>query len=370
MLPGRLAQTAETTCVLGCGAEIKNTFCVTTKGKAFVSWDTGDLTDYAAYVFYRESVQELLGLLDAGPAIAAHDLHPDYVSTRYAEQSGIRKLEPVQHHHAHIAAGMVEHGLEESVIGVALDGMGLGDDGTLWGGEFLVADLAGYRRPLHFKAYPLPGGDQGTRNPERMALSCLLSEGEEEERIAGILPGMDDDTRRVLGRMIGQGVNSPLTSSAGRLFDAVSALLGLCSSISFEAEAAIRLQEAAVAETDEVYPFEIADGVVDFGPMLGAIVIDVENGAGKERAARMFHNTVAAAVVGACTRIRSSAGTAKTVLSGGVFQNALLKGLIIDGLRDAGFEVYHTALLPPTDANLSLGQAAVALARSQRTTGN
>jgi len=350
--------------VLGCGAELKNTFCVTRGQSAFVSQHIGDLTDYKSYKFFLESTEDLFRLLEVSPEIAAHDMHPGYLSTRYARESGIKNLEAVQHHHAHIAACMVEHNLCEQVIGVALDGMGMGDDGTVWGGEFLVADLTAYRRVSHFKQYRMPGGDQATLNPERMAFSCLLSELDGDEAVAArVLAGIDREMRGVLRRMIEKGLHSPLTSSAGRLFDAVSAMLGLCRRISYEGQAAIRLQTAAADDVDSTYPFSLDNGVLSFGPMIREIVLDIEKGVDKGRISAMFHNTVALGVCATCEEIRSQEGISRIVLSGGVFQNELLLKLVTERLCKRGFEVYSHFLLPPNDACLALGQAAVALAR-------
>lgn len=350
--------------VLGCGAELKNTFCVTRGRSAFVSQHIGDLTDYKSYEFFLESTEDLFRLLEVRPEIAAHDMHPGYLSTRYARESGLKKLEAVQHHHAHIAACMVEHNLCEQVIGVALDGMGMGDDGTVWGGEFLVADLTGYRRAFHFKQYRMPGGDQATLNPERMAFSCLLSELDGDEAVtARVLPGIDGEMRGVLRRMIEKGLHSPMTSSAGRLFDAVSAMLGLCRRISYEGQAAIRLQTVAADSVDSAYPFSLDNGVLSFGPMIREIVLDIEKGVDKGRISAMFHNTVALGVGAVCEEIRSQEGIKRIVLSGGVFQNELLLKLVAEKLRERGFDVYSHFLLPPNDACLALGQAAVAMAR-------
>jgi len=364
-LPDPIAVTFRGPAVLACGSEIKNTFCVVSDGRAYVSWDTGNLAEYENYDFFVKSVKDMCGMLEAEPGIVAHDLHPDYLSTRYAQSVGADRLEAVQHHHAHVAAAMAEHGLAGPVLGVALDGMGLGDDGTMWGGEFLVADLVDYRRVGHFKPYPLPGGDQATRNPARMALSCLVTEVGDMEVIHRLLPGLDDEEADVLRRMVLRGVRCPLTSSAGRLFDAVSALLGLCMSISYEAEAAILLQQAAErSDTDKSYPFVLEDGMLDFGPMIRVLVEEREADGDISAMARKFHNTLAIAVTAACHAFRKQRGVRQVVLVGGVFQNRLLRELIVDGLQADNFEVYTPRRLPPTDAALSLGQAVIAAARA------
>jgi len=212
-------------CVLACGPESKNTFCLTKGESAFVSLEMGDLTEAGTYQKYVEAIAKASERLGVVPEIAACDLHPDYVPTRYARQLDDVSVEPVQHHHAHIAACMVEHGLQTEVIGIAFDGMGYGDDGTMWGGEFLLCDLRHSRRCAHLKQYVMPGGDSATLYPERMAFSYLVSE--QQEAIESLLPGIDTKTGKVLRRMIEGGIRAPYTSSAGRLFDAVSAMLGV-----------------------------------------------------------------------------------------------------------------------------------------------
>lgn len=363
--------------VLGCGAEFKNTVCVTKGKRAFVSHNTGDLAEYANYALFCLRIDEILGATSVDPEIVAHDLHPDYVSTRHgwrlAGEKGVsgRRLVGVQHHHAHVAACMAEHGLTEPVIGVALDGMGLGDDGTLWGGEILFADLRTYSREIHFKPYRLPGGDQATLNPDRMAFSCLYEElGDDEETAARILPSLDSEMRRALKRMIEKGVRSPLTSSAGRLWDVVSAMLGLCTTNSSQAEAAVKLQAVADPDVDREYDYQVNGSVLDFGPMIREIVADIDQGTDKGNISARFHNTVAAAVVSACKAVRVARGTDGVVLTGGVFMNDLLRGRVIDGLSGGGFRVYYPGMFGPGDATLSLGQAVVALAGARRRGGH
>jgi hydrogenase maturation protein HypF len=350
--------------VIGCGAELKNVFCVTRGMTAICSQHIGDLADYRAYRFFVEAVDDMVRLLEIEPEIVAHDLHPDYMSTRYALHVPVDRKVAVQHHHAHIAACMAEHGLTEQVIGVAFDGAGLGDDGTVWGGEFLVADLSEYRRAMFLKRYRLPGGDAATLYPDRMALSYLMTDLDADVGETGrILPGMDETRRVALARMIDNGIHSPWTSSAGRLFDAVSAMLGLCTSISYEGQAAIRLQAAATRDVGEAYGFDIDGQAVDFGPMIREIVGDIEGGVGKASIAGKFHFTLACAASSACEMIRAQTRIRKVVLSGGVFQNDFLLQLLCDRLEAAGFEVYSHFLMPPNDACVGLGQAAVALAR-------
>ena len=369
LVPDHVDLPLEGPSVLACGAEMKNTFCVTRGRQAFASQHIGDLSDYIAYEFFAESVADLTKLLQVAPVAVAHDLHPDYLATRYALESPIRTKIAVQHHHAHTAACLVENGLDEKVIGVALDGSGFGPDDTIWGGEFLVADLAGYRRAAHFRQYPLPGGDEATRNPVRIALSYLLADlpDADEATIKKLLPGLRAEEFSVLRQMIEHGLRSPLSSSAGRLFDAVSALMGLCDRITYEGQAAIRLQEHATAQTDARYDYEIDrdanPAVVSFAPMIRRIVEDKMRGADTALVAQKFHNTVAAATAETCAIIGTAESLGAVALSGGVFQNELLLGLVEKELRDRGLKVYTHTALPPNDACVALGQAAVALTK-------
>ena len=369
LLPDAVELPHESPSVLAAGSEGSNTFCITKGAKAYVSWDTGDIATEDGRLFYKNSVNDLSGLLDTNPTILAHDLHPDYISTRYCMELGVDELVPVQHHHAHMAACMAENGLTDKVIGVTLDGLGLGTDGTLWGGEFLLGDMSDYDRPVHFKQYPLPGGDSATLHPERMAFSCLLSEYGSSEKIpSGLLPGLTIDQRATLEKMIEKDVRSPLTSSAGRLFDAVSAITGFIGKVKSQGEAAIRLQSIAKSD-DGSYGFEIEDGVLSFGPMLRQIAEEVVAGQDVGIVSGRFHNTLALASVAACEKIRGDSGVSEVVLSGGVFYNALLKDKLTEQLSAAGFIVHNHECLPPGDTCLSLGQAAVATKKQSKGSG-
>ncbi len=385
--------------VLACGADLKNAICLTRGNEAFLSQHIGDLEDYAAFRFFRETIADLAGLLKVQPALIAHDLHPDYHATRFAvspDAGGGRRV-AVQHHHAHIAACLAEHRLTEPAIGVALDGTGYGPDGTIWGGEFLVADLKAYRRVGHFKPYRLPGGEEAIRRPERMAFSLLLAEGMADA--VDLLPALDAGQRNALAAMLEQKLNSPLTSSAGRLFDAVAALLGAGDAISYEARGTIRLQTMADGAAAEPYPFAITQGsestpldgagsatggtfaalraqptplhgdpapaagclVLSFGTMLRPLAAGLREGVSRPVLAGRFHATVAAGVTAMCRQIRETEGLDRAALSGGVFQNELLLGQVTKRLQREGFRVYSHRLAPPNDACLALGQAAVAL---------
>jgi hydrogenase maturation protein HypF len=367
--------------ILACGAELKNTFCLTRGNKVFMSQHIGDLSDYPSYDFFCEAINDLKHLLKIEPEIIACDMHPDYLSTRYAlnpalpkskdagRKGGVKKKIPVQHHHAHIASCMAEHQISEPVIGVALDGTGFGPDGTIWGGEFLIADLKQYRRAGYFKKYPMPGGDKAILNPIRMALSYLFTEmGDDHKKTCkSLLTGLSDNEYSVLTRMIKKGINSPMTSSAGRLFDAVAALLGISKTISYEGQAAIRLQTLARPGINSCYKFDIIEKrdmfTLSFGPMICEIISDINSGVDKEDISAMFHNTVSQAIVKMCSLIKSKENIKKVVLSGGVFQNDLLVSLVTDALNNNGFEVYNHNIVPPNDGGIALGQAVVAMAK-------
>ena len=368
VVPAPIALPVDGPPVLACGGDLKTTFCVTRGARAIVSPHVGDLDDPRANAFYAESIPDLCRLLQVQPAAVAHDLHPDYRSTRFAMAWPAPVRIGVQHHHAHVAACLAEHGLTGPVIGVVWDGTGLGDDGGLWGGEFLVADLRSSRRVAHLKPYPLPGGEEAIRHPIRIAWSHLVTElGDDANRVAHRLPGLAERDREILTSMIRGGVRSPLSSSAGRLFDAVSGLLGLCDEVTYEGQAAIRLQAAAdtAAAVAGDYPFALREDMLDPGPMFTAIVADIERGEPIGRIAFRFHRTLAAAIGTVCERIRGVEHLNLVALSGGVFQNELLLGLTKASLTERSFDVRIHRQLPPNDACLSVGQAAVALARLQ-----
>lgn len=355
--------------VLACGGDLKNTFCVTRKSQAYLSQHVGDLNEKTAHDFYQEQIHDFCKLLDLQPEILAYDTHPDYLSTRFALQAATGEKVAVQHHHAHIAAVMAEHQLSGPVIGVALDGTGYGDDGTIWGGEIFLADFKQYQRAGHFKSYALPGGEQAIRHPERMAYSYLWAEtgSEADEWAQAYLTHLSSSDRVLLKQMIEKKIRSPQTSSAGRLFDAVAAILGMGESVSYEGQAAIRLQTAAEHEISEVYDYQIElqgnREIISFGPMLQRIIRERKEKVSIEVMAKKFHNTVVAALGELCQKLSLREKINRVVLSGGVFQNDLLLRLMIKKMRDQGLEVYYPVQAPPNDGGIALGQAAVALAR-------
>ena len=432
-LPRPLPQT------LAAGAELKNTFCLTRDANAFLSQHIGDLENLETLEHYEQSIEVYRRLFRLEPEVVAYDLHPEYLATKHALALPQPEKVAVQHHHAHIAAQLVAHGREEAVIGVSMDGLGYGDDGRLWGGEVLVCDLLGYRRVAHLEELPLPGGAAAIAHPWRTALgwsSALLGPEGSARAVALLRRGADsgggsgpkggggggpagedgagprDEEVAAVLRQVDLGVNAPLTTSCGRLFDAVAALAGVRHSISYEGQAAIELEmmafgpavqgggpyewvldgdvaaaargdrhgarwwvdaRAAVATdpamtdsgpagaggptADALGP---APAVVRLGPLVAGVLSDLETGAAPGAVGARLHATVADVVLELCRRVRDAGGPSVVALSGGVFQNRLLAGLCERRLEDAGFEVLAAGLVPVNDGGVSLGQAAVA----------
>jgi hydrogenase maturation protein HypF len=364
-LPWRFAQP-----VLACGAELKNTFCLGRGGHAFLSGHIGDLSSHEVFRSYTDRIEHLCRLLDIEPRLVAHDLHPDYLSTTYAGRLAGVELVPVQHHHAHIAACLADNAEAGPVIGVALDGLGYGTDGTLWGGELLVADLAGFRRVGHLAPVPAPGGDAATRQPWRMALSYL------DAAFGGEPPPQAPVLRRHAGqwpqvRKLAAAGLAPVTSSAGRLFDAVASILGVRDVVSYEGQAAVELEQ--LADPAELGGYPVGIDTVAGEPLrlrgidlVASVVDEQRRGVPAPTIAARFHNGLAAAAVAGCRRVHEDTGLASVALSGGVFQNALLLTRTVDGLAAAGFRVLTHSRVPPNDGGVSLGQAAVAAVRDAR----
>lgn len=351
--------------ILGCGAELKNTFCLAKGRHAFVSPHIGDLADYPTLRSYREGIEHFQALFGVRPEVVAHDLHPEYLSTKHAMELHGVELAGVQHHHAHIASCLVDNGEHARVIGVAFDGLGYGPDGTLWGGEFLLADLVSFERAGHLAPVPMPGGVTAIRQPWRMAAAYLdgidgaeaLAVARRNERWWGSVTA--------LARRGGSG--APPTSSAGRLFDAVAALLGVRDTISYEGQAAIELEQLADPDERGAYPAAISGGagalVIEGSDLVRAAVVDLKEGVGPAVAAARFHNGVRDLIVRCCLLLRERTGLSRVALSGGVFQNLLLAGRTVERLEEAGFLVLTHARVPANDGGISLGQVAVAAAR-------
>lgn len=357
--------------VLAVGAELKGAICLASEERGFMSQHIGDLQNAAIIASFEETVTSFTSLLQIEPEVVAHDLHPDYLSTVFAAGfAGLPKV-PVQHHHAHMASCMAENGLEGQVIGVIFDGTGYGPDGTIWGGEFLLGDYLGFRRVGHFRQLPMPGGDAAVREPYRMAIAALhqLYGADLFELPHACLAEVAAQDRPLFIRMLERGINSPLTSSCGRLIDAVAALLDVRHRISYEGQAAIELEALAEQGTAAaVYPYELitdaAGWQIDFAGMVAQVSMDARSGRCRADIARTVHATLAMATVGLCGNIRAAHGTERVVLSGGVFQNRLLTEEIVALLIERGFQVFVHRLVPPNDGGVALGQAMIA-GRSQ-----
>ncbi|MEJ5331077.1 MAG: carbamoyltransferase HypF [Desulfobaccales bacterium] len=355
--------------ILGVGAEQKSTFSLAWGDKAILSQHLGDLDSLETYDYFCRAVRHLAALTRRWPQVVAHDLHPDYLSSRYArEQAGVRLI-GVQHHHAHIAACLAEHGLTGPALGLALDGTGFGTDGTVWGGELLVADLASFTRLGHLAQVRLPGGEAAIRRPARMAAAYLFAAfGERwEEMLAHLGLSFEPLERRLLQRQLATGWQSPLTSSAGRLFDAVAAALGISRVRTYEGQPAIALEMAATAGEEPVYPFPVeASGeklLLDGPALFRAAVTDFLTGTPAARVAGRFLSSFGAGLAQAVLHAREKTGLHQVALSGGVFQNALLLQDLTARLGGAGFEVLTHHQTPPNDGCIALGQVAVAAAR-------
>jgi hydrogenase maturation protein HypF len=353
--------------VLAAGGDIKNAFTLMKGSCAIVSQHLGDMENYETQRFFEETCRNLSSVYRAEPVAVAYDMHPGYFSTNwaraFARERGLKEL-AVQHHHAHTASVMAGQGLRGKVIGVSLDGTGYGPDGTLWGGEFLVADTTAFRRVGHFGHVRLPGGERAVREPWRTAASYLLGAlGEEAGDYLGRLgfPGRVGERRvqEVLAIAEMEEV-SPLSSGAGRLFDGVSSLLGICDINTFEGEAAMALEAHAAREVKEDYPVDIKfkdPFEVDFSYTLICVVNDLLSGTPTDVIAARFHNAVAEAVARAVVKLSSTSGITNVVLSGGVFQNDYLMTRIRERLREGGLTVHTNRLVPVNDGGISLGQA-------------
>jgi hydrogenase maturation protein HypF len=325
----------------------------------------GDLENYETLDSFTKGIEHFKNLFDIEPRVVAHDLHPDYLSSKYAMAvSGVPKI-GVQHHHAHIASCMAEHGLAGPAIGVAFDGLGYGEDGTIWGGEFLIADLARYERRGHLRNVPMAGGNRAIREPWRMALSYLRDTfGKDPLSLA--LPGWQNIGAKKVGlvtAMIERDLNTVPTSSCGRLFDAVAAILALRYEANYEGQAAVELEAIAADGIAENYHFDVGatrPAKIDMRPAIARIVREIRMKVPVSVIAAKFHNTIVAVIMQMCRRLRDSDGVKQVCLSGGTFQNSYLLERVLPALRDRGFEVYINRQVPPNDGGIALGQAAVA----------
>lgn len=355
--------------LLACGAQQKSTLCLARDGFAIVSQHLGDLENYETLTFFEETLDRMKRLFAVQPEVVAHDLHPAYLTTQFAKKLNVAERLGIQHHHAHIASCMAEHRITEHVIGVAWDGTGFGSDGTIWGGEFLVADLAGYERIGFLRPVLLAGGDTAIREPWRIAYA-YLRDAFDNIALRGLSwQNFVPETKvRTLDALLRKRIQTIETSSCGRLFDAVASLVGLHQMVSFEGQAAMSL-EAIASDADGSYEFAItgpAPFQVDMRSMVRQIVHDVEQGRPVFEIATKFHNTLIAAAADLCARIRKETGLRRVCLSGGCFQNLRLLEGCVRALRPAGFEVFFQEKFPCNDGGIALGQAAIASRLFQR----
>jgi hydrogenase maturation protein HypF len=372
--------------ILACGAQLKNTFALAEGDQVFVSHHIGDLENLETLQAFEKGIEHFRELFDIEPVIIAHDLHPEYLSTQYAKNLQTLHPElhtiPIQHHHAHIASCLADNGVSNrKVIGVAFDGTGFGSDGNIWGGEFLIADYVDFQRVAHLKYIPLPGGEQAIKEPWRMAATYLYQVfGPEFLQLdLDFIARLDKQNWKVLERMIEQGINSPLVSSMGRLFDAVSSLLGLRDRVTYQGQAAVELemvieQEPGSKLEGRSYGYEIENGdqinLIDPGPIIKGVLSDLQKGVSISCISAKFHNTVVEIIVDLCKRINKTEGLNEVALSGGVFQNMFLLSRAFKRLSREKFRVYLHHRVPTNDGGISLGQAVVANAKSQSSTNS
>ncbi|ADW17896.1 (NiFe) hydrogenase maturation protein HypF [Desulfobulbus propionicus DSM 2032] len=354
--------------ILACGGEMKNSFCIVRRNEAYLSQHIGELTGVEQYDFFQESIAHLQAVLEVTPPNVACDLHPDYLSSRYAHGLAMPCRE-VQHHHAHIGAVLAEQGLDGPVLGIVLDGTGYGGDGTVFGGELFRADRGGFLRLGRLSHLPLPGGDRAALEPWRMALALLYAGSPapslDQRQLPASLAPIAVDKQRLLWQMMAKGLNCPRTSSCGRLFDAVAALLGLCLVSQYEGQAAMLLEHhatlATTTTTEPAYAVTIyeegREQVIDSAPLAGLLLRDLADSVPTAVIARRFHLWLVEALIELMRRVHSQTGLDQVVLAGGCMQNKLLFETLAERLREAAFSVHAGELAPMNDGGLSLGQA-------------
>jgi len=354
--------------VLAVGAHLKNTVALSVGRDVFISQHIGDLETTMALAAFHRTVADLPRLYEAQPELVACDLHPDYISTKYAASAHLT-VERVQHHWAHVLACMAENELEPPVLGVSWDGTGYGTDGTIWGGEFLVPVQNSFQRVAHLRQFRLPGGEMAVKEPRRTAVAVLYEvwgqNGLEDRDLAPVAEFSKTELG-LIRQMLVKGINAPVTSSAGRLFDAVAALVGIRQQVTFEGQAAMELESLIESGVTAVYPFELNNGVpqiIDWAPMIGEILVDLQKGISQGTIAAKFHNTLAEIII----EVARQVVTPKVVLTGGCFQNRYLLEQAVQRLSQAGFKPYWHQRVPPNDGGIALGQIAAAARISRRT---
>ncbi|HEX6743206.1 MAG TPA: Sua5/YciO/YrdC/YwlC family protein, partial [Solirubrobacteraceae bacterium] len=363
-VPAALALPLAAPTLLACGAELKSTFCVAKGARAWVGHHIGDLRNEETLRSFTEGVAHFEELFAVAPEVVAHDLHPDYLSTTYAlAREGVEHI-GVQHHHAHLAAVLAEHGERGPAIGAIYDGTGYGTDATVWGGELLAGGLDGFERAGHLWPVRLPGGDRAVRQPWRMACAWLV---EVHGATPAPLPGIEPRTWHAVADLARTGMAAPLTTSMGRLFDAVAALCGVRTEVTYEGQAAVELEAISDPSEGGAYPLEVIAGVLDARATIAAVARQVAAGVDAAVVGARFHRTIARATAQACAEAAGARGLDTVVLAGGVWQNRLLLELTVALLRERGLRVLVPERLPPNDGAISFGQAAVAAALSAPT---
>ena len=356
--------------ILAFGAEKVNTFALGKEDTILQSQYIGDLKNWETFSFYTESLERFEHLFRFTPTSLVCDLHPDYLSSQEAERTAVRcglPLLKVQHHHAHAAACMLEYGLHEQVIAIVLDGTGLGDDGKVWGGEFFLCDRKTYRRLSHFEYVPLPGGDKASVEPWRMAGAFLWHYfGESVRFLDGFIERIGEQKIRMLITMMEKGINTPYTSSVGRLFDAVASLLGLCDVSTHQAEAPVRLEQVASIEPFGRYPVLIKGDVISFRPLFKELLNDLASGVSVCDISARFHNTIAYLLLDEGKRLLKQTGVSRVVISGGCFQNKRLTEQLQRLFAEAGIPLYVPGRIPCNDGGVAVGQLAIAASRNKK----
>ena len=347
--------------VLSLGAQAKSGFCFLKQGRAYLSTVNGDLSDAESLKVFENRIKSVQRKLKIKLKVIACDLHPEYISTKLANdwvrRNGLR-VKPIQHHKAHVASCVADNNIKGKIIGIAFDGIGLGSDGNIWGGEFFVGTLKGLKRVAHLKYIPMPGGEAAVREPWRMALSYLYNiYGRKVD-----LTGLDKEKARLIIQMIDKGINSPLTSSMGRLFDAVSALAGVCKVAKYEGQAAIELEKAIKGQGKYGFKYRDEGEVIkiDWTPVIKGVIKDLQAKRGKAEISKKFHNAVCYMIRDICEAIREKYKINKVCMSGGVFQNKYVATHAKSLLEKENFKVYLHKNLPAHDGNIALGQAVLA----------
>lgn len=361
--------------ILACGGDLKNVICFTKNNKAFLSRHIGNIENPEAFRFCMETIKHMQSLFNIKPEIITHDLHPDYLSSKFAKKYASENTDivrvPVQHHHAHIAACMAENMVDGPVIGVALDGTGYGTDGSIWGGEVLVVEAGRFQRLAHLAYIPMPGAAAAVREPWRMGIAYLYHTFGDDFFDLGIpfLQKIEKKKVKTLIQMISAKINSPLTSSMGRLFDAVAAIAGIRNNITYTGQAAMELESVSSGRNKKLYEYFLDNNEIvsiDVRPMIREIVLDLEKGIEAGIIGRKFHNTLIRMLAEICSTIKKKTGLNRVALSGGVFLNKILSAELTNALKDNGFKVFTHRLTPANDGGLALGQAVVAASIIQK----